>query len=96
MSDLHIDYDYTPGMSNVCTRPICCRTESGVPTNSSNAAGKWGDYKCDLNERMMLDFFAHLRTMNPDAVIWAGDSIPHNVPTLNFQSNVDIMKNITR
>lgn len=96
MSDLHIDYEYLEGASKYCTKPICCRSDSGKAVNSSMAAGKWGDYKCDLNEPMMLDFFGHLREMNPDAVIWAGDSIPHNVPTLTNKSNEDIMKKITR
>ena len=31
ITDLHMDWDYTPGMSNVCGRPLCCRTESGFP-----------------------------------------------------------------
>jgi len=60
------------------------------------AAGKWGDYKCDLNEVMLFSFFEQLRSMNPDVVFWAGDSIPHNVPTLTNKTNEDIMKNITR
>jgi hypothetical protein len=33
--------------------------------------------------------------MEPDVVLWGGDSIPHNIDTLTFKSNVDIMKNIT-
>lgn len=31
ISDLHIDYDYTPGMSNHCGKPTCCRKDSGLP-----------------------------------------------------------------
>jgi len=30
-SDLHIDFKYTPGNSNDCGRPICCRIDSGLP-----------------------------------------------------------------
>jgi len=28
--------------------------------------------------------------------MWTGDSVPHNIDTLNFESNVNIMKNITK
>ena len=34
--------------------------------------------------------------VKPDLVMWAGDSVPHNIDTLNFESNVNIMKNITK
>ena len=30
-SDLHIDYDYQEGMNNDCGKPICCRSDSGLP-----------------------------------------------------------------
>jgi len=29
MSDLHLDFDYMPGMSNNCGKPLCCRSDSG-------------------------------------------------------------------
>lgn len=80
MSDLHIDYDYTPGMSNNCGKPLCCRSDSGKPTKASESAGEWGDYQCDLTEKVaknMLNFIKE--TIEPDVVLWGGDSIPHNV-----------------
>ena len=40
--------------------------------------------------------FDKIKSLNPDAIFWVGDSIPHNVPTLDFNENVHIMKNITR
>ena len=49
ISDLHMDFDYTPGMSNDCGKPLCCRSDSGLPQMNGQAAGKWGDFKCDLN-----------------------------------------------
>jgi sphingomyelin phosphodiesterase len=49
MSDLHMDFDYTVGMSNDCGKPLCCRSDSGLPQMNGQAAQKWGDYKCDLN-----------------------------------------------
>jgi sphingomyelin phosphodiesterase len=96
ISDLHLDYDYTTGMATDCDKPVCCRSDSGVPKDSSKAAGKWGDYNCDLNPVMLDSMFAKIKSMNPDALFWVGDSIPHNLESLTFQSNVDIMKNITK
>ena len=76
-------------MSNDCGRPVCCRSDSGLPKTPEQAAGKWGDFQCDLNEPMLMSLLAHLRDeVKPDAVFWVGDSIPHNVETLNFESNV--------
>lgn len=95
ISDLHIDYDYTPGMSKECGKPVCCRSDSGLPKDPSKAAGKWGDYKCDLNERMLLTMLDKIRSMNPDVVFWVGDTIPHNLESLTFEGNVQIMTNVT-
>lgn len=47
ISDLHIDYDYTPGFDNDCGKPLCCRKDSGIAPTPERAAGYWGDYKCD-------------------------------------------------
>ena len=31
LTDFHVDYDYTAGMSNECTQILCCRSASGLP-----------------------------------------------------------------
>jgi len=96
MSDLHIDYDYLPGANNDCGRPLCCRSDSGMGKTPETTAGKWGDYKCDLNSWTLDSLLGFIKDeIKPHAVFWGGDSIPHNVDTLTFQSNVDIMKNAT-
>lgn len=97
MSDLHIDYDYTEGMSSDCNKPLCCRSDSGAPDSPDKAAGKWGNYQCDLNEialKNMLEFIKD--ELKPDLLLWGGDSIPHNVDSITLESNVQIMKNITK
>jgi hypothetical protein len=33
--------------------------------------------------------------VKPDAVFWGGDSVPHNIETLNVKSNAEVMKNTT-
>mmetsp|Transcript_9580 Transcript_9580/g.16092 ORF Transcript_9580/g.16092 Transcript_9580/m.16092 type:complete len:165 (-) Transcript_9580:931-1425(-) len=96
ISDIHIDYDYTEGMDSDCGMPLCCRSDSGVPSDPQNAAGKWGDYSCDVPEKTVKNMLEEVRdTIQPDVVFWLGDSIPHNVESLNLDSNVHIMKNVT-
>ena len=97
MSDLHIDYDYMEGMNSDCNKPLCCRSDSGLPPSPEKAAGKWGNYQCDLNEITLLNMMEFIREqIKPDLVLWGGDSIPHNVDSITLESNVQIMKNITK
>eukprot|EP00356_Strombidium_inclinatum_P002021 CAMPEP_0170479920 /NCGR_PEP_ID=MMETSP0208-20121228/958_1 /TAXON_ID=197538 /ORGANISM="Strombidium inclinatum, Strain S3" /LENGTH=501 /DNA_ID=CAMNT_0010752381 /DNA_START=547 /DNA_END=2052 /DNA_ORIENTATION=- len=96
ISDLHTDFDYVPGKSNNCGRPLCCRSDSGAPKDASEVAGKWGDFACDIPPWTldnMVDFVNN--TISPDAVLWLGDSIPHNVESLTLENNVKIMQNVT-
>lgn len=51
ISDLHMDWDYQPGMSTICGRPTCCRSDSGPPKSPETTSGKWGDYMCDPPQR---------------------------------------------
>lgn len=97
MSDIHIDYDYLPGADNDCGMPLCCRSDSGMAPTKERAAGKWGDYRCDMNSLTLASMFEYIsKEVKPDVVLWGGDSIPHNVDSLTLQTNVDIMKNITK
>ena len=39
LSDIHMDYGYTPGTASHCSKVLCCRSDSGPPKNPSDAAG---------------------------------------------------------
>lgn len=96
MSDLHLDYDYTEGTSNVCGAPLCCRSDSGPAKSNDTRAGKWGDYNCDIPVRTMNSLLSMIKDeIKPDVVFWGGDSVPHNIESLTFDTNVEIIKNIT-
>ena len=96
MSDFHVDYDYQEGVSNSCGRPVCCRSDSGQPLTDKSKSGKWGDQKCDVPVSILKSMFQYIREdIIPDFILWGGDSIPHNLETLTFESNVEIMKNVT-
>lgn len=96
ITDLHMDWDYTPGMSNDCGKPVCCRSDSGLPSNPDQVAGKWGDYQCDIPKETLKNMLDHVRdVVKPHAVFWGGDNIPHDLSTLNVKSNVETIKNTT-
>ena len=96
ISDLHTDFEYTPGNSNNCGKPLCCRADSGAPRDASEVAGKWGDYACDIPPWTLANMLSYVNdTINPDAVLWLGDSIPHNVESLSVEWNVEVMNNVT-
>jgi sphingomyelin phosphodiesterase len=48
ITDAHIDPEYTPGNNALCKELSCCRKEQGQPSDKSEEAGYWGDYRdCD-------------------------------------------------
>jgi sphingomyelin phosphodiesterase len=89
LSDIHMDFDYTPGKSSKCSKVLCCRSDSGEPKNNDEIAGKWGDFNCDLPPRTFDEVLKEIREdIKPDYVFWGGDSIPHNIDTLSLKTNV--------
>jgi sphingomyelin phosphodiesterase len=96
ISDLHTDFGYVPGNSNNCGKPLCCRVDSGPPKDSTEVAGKWGDYACDIPPWTLENMLSYVNeNIDPDAVLWLGDSIPHNVDSLTIESNIQTMFNVT-
>jgi hypothetical protein len=49
LSDVHLDFDYTPGTISNCDEYLCCRTDVGYPKKAGDvAAGDWGATNCDI------------------------------------------------
>lgn len=42
----------------------------------------------------MLNFIKE--SIEPDVVLWSGDSVPHNIGTLTLESNVEQIKKVTQ
>lgn len=57
----------------MCGEPLCCRKVNGL-ANGTRAAGKWGDYQCDLNLNLLDNLLSHFSQLSPrpDAVFWTG------------------------
>lgn len=97
ISDFHTSFDYTEGKDVDCGKPLCCRSDSGVNEDPDKNAKKWGDYSCDPPVRTVENLLEYIASdIKPDAVMWGGDSIPHNLDTLILETSVNIMKNTTK
>ncbi|KAJ9069761.1 Sphingomyelin phosphodiesterase [Entomophthora muscae] len=87
LSDLHYDHDYLVGAEADCTRPVCCQRDSNAdaphPKTIKRPAGKWGDFRCDLNKNMFESLLAaanRVGSMTPfDMVLFTGDIPPHDM-----------------
>jgi sphingomyelin phosphodiesterase len=81
MSDIHMDFKYTPGTIAACTLPVCCNVENGYSSDPLISAGKWGDYRnCDLppeSYTIMLNYIKE--ELKPDMFVWTGDNSAHKV-----------------
>ena len=96
-SDLHIDFDYTPGNSNTCGHVTCCRKDSGRGLTPETSAGKWGDYQCDIPEYTARNMLRFIREhIKPDAALWPGDSIGHHLDSLSLELNVKEMIKVSQ
>lgn len=80
MSDVHLDFDYYPGMLEDCGVAACCRMGSGFPPAGEPGAGRWGSNYCDLPMETFDNLLEYItETVKPDMMFWTGDNTAHNV-----------------
>lgn len=60
ISDTHLDPLYVEGANADCNEPLCCRANDGMTNISFSAAGKWGEYRCDLPKRTIEHLLDHI------------------------------------
>jgi len=92
LSDVHMDPLYAVGSAAQCGKPLCCRADD-QPIDGNRTAGAWGDYECDINEKMIHAMLSHISaTVKPDYIFWTGDNPPHNVwsQSREFQLNATL------
>jgi sphingomyelin phosphodiesterase len=92
LSDVHFDPYYVEGAYVQCGKPLCCRADD-QPIDGNRTAGAWGDYECDINEKMIHAMLSHISaTVKPDYIFWTGDNPPHNVwsQSREFQLNATL------
>ena len=96
-TDIHVDLEYTEGYDADCGEPICCRKENGFPKDPKNAAGKYGDFRCDLANITMHSFFDFAETFKDevDLIFWTGDNIAHDIWMQSVEKNAEYTKVLT-
>ena len=81
MSDVHLDFAYTPGTLSNCKDYLCCHVASGYPKHDDDlAAGEWGGIKCDIPVKTYQSMLDHMVENNlPDLLFLTGDFASHEV-----------------
>ena len=78
-TDLHVDLDYVVGSNKTCNNVMCCRSEDGMATDPSNAAGPYGSLAlCDVPAATLYKMGDKINELQPDVVFWTGDVVPHD------------------
>ena len=91
VTDMHIDFDYTPDREADCGEPVCCEDFHGQAKSPASASGYWGTlkYDCDLPPYTLqqgLDFIAE--QIDPDMVVWTGDTVDHTIWRQSQQKDI--------
>lgn len=61
LSDTHYDPLYAEGSNANCQEPMCCRAQyDEYPSSPISAAGKWGDFRCDIPKRTLVHLLDHI------------------------------------
>lgn len=94
---MHVDLEYQAGKSNNCGKVICCRSDSIDAKTPEEVSGIWGDFNCDIPIETVHHLFKFMKDeLKPDVVMWAGDSIAHNLDTITYSQNVRSMIEVTQ
>jgi sphingomyelin phosphodiesterase len=98
ITDVHLDFDYTPGMNANCKEPLCCREINGPAPTPEDAAGPFGNYNCDLPPVVAEMMVKYIKDMEkgPDLVFWTGDNIAHDIWNQTAHKNSDYTIQITK
>nr|CAD7195606.1 unnamed protein product [Timema douglasi] len=99
VSDLHFDPTYTPGNNAACDAPTCCKEEQGRPTNPSDGAGYWGDYRnCDSPLQLVNNTLQHIKQHHQkiDYVYFTGDFVYHGMWESTKEQHTQIITSIVR
>ena len=76
---MHFDLEYVVGSNADCGDILCCRKESGTPTDPSKAAGEYGSMGvCDIPPSVLYKMGDKINEIAPDVLFWTGDVPPHD------------------
>jgi sphingomyelin phosphodiesterase len=74
-------YNKKEGADTVCSKPICCRSESTDYNNITNKASPWGSFGCDTPLSLVESMLEYIPTIenNISFALFTGDVPPHEV-----------------
>ncbi|GAA5973924.1 hypothetical protein JCM21900_004999, partial [Sporobolomyces salmonicolor] len=79
ISDVHVDRQYLPGASTVCSKVICCRDygQNSVGDSVQFPAGEFGNKHCDAPEALVESMFQAIDEFAPNKSfsIFTGDVV---------------------
>ncbi len=98
ITDLHYDPYYQEGTWAECWRGKdlnypCCH--SWEIKEGDRIAGQLGDYNCDSSLILLDDMFDFLKKIDPQMVIWTGDTAGNNVLSQSPWQNLQAIKIIS-
>ena len=91
ISDMHIDFDYTPGTEGKCGEPVCCEAIHGPAKTPETAAGQWGTLvgDCDLPPETAVQALRFIEEkIKPDLAVWTGDTVDHTIWRQSREKNI--------
>ncbi|XP_046397586.1 sphingomyelin phosphodiesterase-like [Ischnura elegans] len=97
VTDLHYDRNYEVGGNAACDEPACCRAGQGHPTDPSDQAGYWGDYRsCDLPWPAVQSLFENINANHNDAdyIMMTGDLLDHGVWATTVETNKAVIRKV--
>ena len=75
ISDVHLDFYYTPGTIAKCNMPLCCRPENGFTNDPKIAAGPYGSVYCDAPFSLLVSMLDYIKKdIKPYIFFWTGDN----------------------
>lgn len=95
-ADLHLDFEYLEGRKNECQKAICCRKVNGKTSKVGLRSGPLGAYNCDAPMSLIEAMGDYINTIiEPDAIVWTGDSVPHDNYAQSFKDREKILQTLT-
>lgn len=100
LSDIHYSPQYREGSMATCfigtsTGLRCCHSWD-IGIDPYLKAGYWGDYGCDTPYSLVNYTVNWIRNnINPDLIMWTGDTVGHNDITQTFNANMKAVQDIT-
>jgi len=94
LTDMFVDQTYVEGSDSNCNDRICCRT--GTPSSSSDAAGMYGNFNCDLPLTTVSLALEKIGSTQNNFVVWTGNTVSHSVQNSSQAKSLSTITAVTQ